>query len=461
MSSMVRDPLFGHPRQVGRRLPHLPGDGALVGIADVLFVVAALGMLDPPSLVVVLTLLVLVGQGLAGAYGFRVSHAPLAGLPRLLAGVAVPTVALSPVAAVLGDVEAFLNGGVVLLVALVLSRAVSAWVIGLARHRGQLREVAVILGSGEVARQLASRLTHHRELGIRLVGYVDDGDGDAGMPVPRLGGTAALASVLEEHGARHVLTAFGHASEHHLVDLLRVVRELDVRVLVVPRFFELGAGPEGRSCEDIWGIPLHRLPTPGSRAKARHLKRAFDVVVASAALVVLAPLLIALALGVRLGSPGPVLFRQTRIGQHGREFELLKFRSMRVNGDADTTWDVSSDARVTRFGRLLRDRSLDELPQLWNVVRGDMSLVGPRPERPHFAAGFTQSVQHYADRHRVPAGMTGWAQVHGLRGDTSIVARAQFDNNYIETWSLWSDLTILARTALVVLRPPRVTEDVQ
>jgi lipopolysaccharide/colanic/teichoic acid biosynthesis glycosyltransferase len=169
-------------------------------------------------------------------------------------------------------------------------------------------------------------------------------------------------------------------------------------------------------------------------------------VMASLLLLVTAPLLGACAIAVKLSGPGPIFFRQKRIGQRGEVFELLKFRTMPENSDSETTWNVSEDERMTTAGVWMRRASLDELPQLINVLRGEMSLVGPRPERPYFVDQFRVAVPGYDDRHRVPAGMTGWAQVHGLRGDTSIPARARFDNHYVEHWSLWRDLVILVRT---------------
>jgi lipopolysaccharide/colanic/teichoic acid biosynthesis glycosyltransferase len=172
-------------------------------------------------------------------------------------------------------------------------------------------------------------------------------------------------------------------------------------------------------------------------------------------LLVTAPLFGVLALGIKLSSPGPVYFRQRRIGMNGREVEILKFRSMQQNDESDTQWSVDEDARVTKIGSFMRKTSLDELPQLWNVVRGDMSLVGPRPERPHFVQRFSEEVSGYEDRHRVPVGLTGLAQVHGLRGDTSIEDRAWLDNHYIENWSAVSDLAILARTAGAIVRQAR------
>jgi lipopolysaccharide/colanic/teichoic acid biosynthesis glycosyltransferase len=184
------------------------------------------------------------------------------------------------------------------------------------------------------------------------------------------------------------------------------------------------------------------------------LKRAFDVALSALALVVLAPVLVACALAVRLeGGPG-VIFRQARVGLDGHHFECLKFRSMRPASEAEsaTRWSVVGDQRVGPVGRVLRRTSLDELPQLWNILRGDMTLVGPRPERPHFVEKFSSELPRYDHRHRVPSGLTGLAQVSGLRGaDTPISDRARFDNFYIENWSLWLDAKVLLRTITEVL----------
>jgi lipopolysaccharide/colanic/teichoic acid biosynthesis glycosyltransferase len=178
-------------------------------------------------------------------------------------------------------------------------------------------------------------------------------------------------------------------------------------------------------------------------------KRALDIALAGAALLALAPVLAACALAVRLADGPGVLFRQERIGLGGRPFTLLKFRTLRPRDENEsaTRWNIADDHRMSPAGRLLRRTSLDELPQLWNVLRGDMSLVGPRPERPHFVRQFSAEHEGYADRHRMPAGITGLAQVHGLRGDTSIADRARFDNHYIDSWSLWQDVAIILRTA--------------
>jgi lipopolysaccharide/colanic/teichoic acid biosynthesis glycosyltransferase len=197
-------------------------------------------------------------------------------------------------------------------------------------------------------------------------------------------------------------------------------------------------------------------PAPGTAygIRAPRAKRAMDAGLAALALLALAPVLGACALAVRLADGPGVLFRQERIGLGGRPFTLLKFRTLRP-GDAResaTRWSIAGDHRMSTVGRTLRRTSLDELPQLWNVLRGDMSMVGPRPERPYFVERFSAEHPGYADRHRMPVGITGLAQVHGLRGDTSIADRARFDNHYIDTWSLWQDVTILVRTACTVFR---------
>jgi exopolysaccharide biosynthesis polyprenyl glycosylphosphotransferase len=177
----------------------------------------------------------------------------------------------------------------------------------------------------------------------------------------------------------------------------------------------------------------------------------FDLIVGTVVLAITSPLFVLLAAAVRLSSPGPVFFRQTRIGQRGEPFQVLKFRTLRVNSESDVAWSADGDERVTLVGRILRRTSLDELPQIINVLRGHMSLIGPRPERPFFVDRFSLEVARYQDRHRVPVGITGWAQVHGLRGDTSIPERVRFDNYYIEHWSLWTDLVIMVRTIWLIV----------
>lgn len=206
--------------------------------------------------------------------------------------------------------------------------------------------------------------------------------------------------------------------------------------------------------KEVAGLPFVGVREAGLSGIDRILKRTVDILFSGAALVVLAPLLLVLAILVKLTSRGPVLYRQTRLGRDHRAFEMLKFRTMRVGAESDSgpVWTVQNDPRRTPIGRFLRRYSLDELPQFWNVLRGDMSLVGPRPEREHFAEQFHSRVPRYLERHRVRSGLTGWAQVHGLRGNTPVEIRTLYDLHYVENWSLGLDLRILIRTVLSVIR---------
>jgi exopolysaccharide biosynthesis polyprenyl glycosylphosphotransferase len=261
-----------------------------------------------------------------------------------------------------------------------------------------------------------------------------------------------LSRVVREHRIHRIIIAFDRTPAKKMIPILRDCDQLPVEIHVMPRFFELGVAPESPTTDDVWGIPLVRLRRSALRTFAWRAKRVFDIVVASALLLLTLPLLLAAALAVLATSRGPVLFRQERVGQRGQTFQLLKLRTLHVNDDGDITWATDGDPRVTVVGRILRRSSIDELPQLVNVLRGQMSLVGPRPERPYFADRFRVAVSGYGDRQRVPAGLTGWAQVHGLRGDTSITDRALFDNHYVEHWSLWRDAVIVARTIGAVLQ---------
>jgi exopolysaccharide biosynthesis polyprenyl glycosylphosphotransferase len=288
---------------------------------------------------------------------------------------------------------------------------------------------------------------------IAPVGFLDNVSGP--LPLPLLGDVDSLEALLEGGEIRHVVVAFGPVREAELVGVVRTAVRHEVEVHIVPRFFDCGVAPEGPDTDTVRGIPLYRVRRAALRDESWQLKRVVDIVVSSSALLLASPLLAAAAVGVKLTSPGPVLFRQRRVGQDGHEFEVLKLRTMRVNDDSDVRWSVAGDDRTTAVGGWLRRTSIDELPQLWNVLRGDMSLVGPRPERPYFVERFSLDVDGYRDRHRLPVGLTGWAQVHGLRGDTSIEERARLDNQYIEHWSIWRDVVILARTAAEVTRSAR------
>jgi len=248
-----------------------------------------------------------------------------------------------------------------------------------------------------------------------------------------------------------VLVAFGNLPESAMIDVLRETDHGSREIFVVPRLYE--AFGQQSSRDHIGAIPVQRIRRPARSGPSWRIKRALDVAVSGFAVLLGAPVMLAVALAVRLeGGPG-VLFRQVRVGRDGKEFELLKFRSLRPANDTEsaTRWNVSDDSRMGPVGRFIRRTSLDELPQLLNILRGDMSLVGPRPERPFFVDRFSAEHPRYEHRHRVPCGLTGLAQVSGLRGNTSIADRARFDNYYIEHWSFWLDIKIILMTAREVV----------
>jgi exopolysaccharide biosynthesis polyprenyl glycosylphosphotransferase len=300
---------------------------------------------------------------------------------------------------------------------------------------------------------LASNLLAHPDYGLEPEGLLDDDPllPEGQRPVPVLGGYDDLTRVVVEHAVDVVIATYGSLREPSMVSILRACDRLSCEIFFVPRLYELHTVT--KYTEVLWGLPLVRLRRAPFRTRAWTAKRIGDVVISAAALAFLAPVLLICAVLSRLET-GCVLFRQTRVGLDGRPFMLLKFCSLRpaAESEATTHWNIGADARLRPFGKLLRRTSLDELPQLWNVFRGDMSLVGPRPERPFFVDEFTRQFPWYPARHRVPAGLTGWAQVHGLRGDTSIGDRARFDNFYIENWSMWGDIKIIIRTVGEVLK---------
>ncbi|MBJ7595202.1 MAG: sugar transferase [Candidatus Dormibacteraeota bacterium] len=346
--------------------------------------------------------------------------------------------------------------GVTVVPVLLLARGLALLAVRAACRRGWLEDRVLIVGSGEVATRLARATVDHPGLGMRVIGLIDDEGSYPVDGVCRLGSFADIESVARRAGVTRILLAFSSLREAQMVRLLITCERLRAEIYAVPRFFEVGV--EGTSPDELCGIPLTLLPRPLQRLSNRMLKRGCDILVSLAALTVLAPVLVLVAAAVRVSGPRPfvgkrpIFFRQVRVGMDGREFAMFKFRSMVPNDDGDRTWSVVGDPRVTRLGSFLRRTGLDEAPQLWNVLRGDMSLVGPRPERPLIANVFAASIPEYQSRHRVRVGITGWAQVNGLRGDTSIIDRARLDNYYVSTWSLTGDLVILIRTAMLLVK---------
>jgi Undecaprenyl-phosphate glucose phosphotransferase len=313
----------------------------------------------------------------------------------------------------------------------------------LRRHGYNLRYI-LVLGTGRLARQVLEAVDQHRELGFRPVGCLSVsrkrvGRSVAGVEV--IGTLRDLREIIVAHGIDQVLVALPGKLAHHVPAAMEVLADTTVDVKLVPDALQYATLFGG--LEEFGGLPVVSLQSSGVLGFNAILKRAFDLVFSTLFLLLLSPLLLLIALAVKLSSRGPVLFAQERVGLDGWPFRMLKFRTMRTDAEAGgPQFAQSADPRATPLGRF----SLDELPQLLNVLKGDMSLVGPRPERPVFIARFRRRIPRYQLRHMVKAGMTGWAQIHGLRGNTSIAKRVQYDLYYIEHWSLLLDLKILART---------------
>ncbi len=314
------------------------------------------------------------------------------------------------------------------------------------RRRFRRGDRTLVVGTDPIGIDLLRNMLDHPEFGLRPVGFTDlEPAGDpAELPAPLFRGE--LAAIIVEHRISTMVLANPTAGQAETAKAIITANRLGCSILMLPRMHELYH--DAPNVERLRGYPLVRLVADPTRRPTWLMKRTLDVVGAAAALVLASPILALGALAVLVESGRPLIFAQDRVGLDGKRIRVYKLRSMRPANDheAQTRWSVARDPRVGPVGRLLRRTSLDELPQLWNIVRGDMSLVGPRPERPGFVAEFSATHEGYWARHRVPAGLTGLAQVNGLRGDTSIKDRARYDNYYIANWSLWLDFKIVLLT---------------
>jgi exopolysaccharide biosynthesis polyprenyl glycosylphosphotransferase len=332
-------------------------------------------------------------------------------------------------------------------VLVIFFRWIISSVLGRIRRSGRNLRNVLVVGAGELGRKVVDGLQAHLEYGFKVVGYLDDDPGlkEKGFHgVPVLGSTGDLEAIVASQNIDHVILALPNSAHHRTNQLIRRAGQLLVVVKVVPDLLHFFVATGG--VEELDGIPmidLTRIPLQGWH---QVVKRLFDIVGAAALLLVTAPFFPFVAWRIKRVDGGPVFFSQIRTGLDGRSFRLYKFRSMRITAEDDRTWTRAGDDRVTAIGDFLRRTNLDELPQLYNVLKGDMSLVGPRPEQPEFVERFRERYPEYNTRHRVRAGLTGWAQVNGLRGDTSIRQRVIHDLYYIENWSFALDLKILMRT---------------
>ncbi len=332
-------------------------------------------------------------------------------------------------------------------VILVLIGRRAAWaVIRSLRSRGYNQTFSIIVGTGRAARKMSRALQRVSWLGIKNIGFVDEKTNRLSGDLDVLGSFADLPQLIEKYGVRHVFVAL----PLDRTDDARRVFDILSRSLVEVRMVCDAPNLAGLSLTttNLDGLPLIGLRESPHFGLNIVVKRAMDVVLSALGLVCLSLPMALIAVLVKLTSPGPIFYRQERCGLNGRTFHMLKFRSLRVDAEqkSGAVWAVKNDPRRTPFGAFLRKTSLDELPQLWNVLRGDMSLVGPRPERPVFIQQFSKTIPNYMARHCVKAGITGWAQVHGWRGNTSLRKRLQYDLYYITHWTPWLDLRILWMT---------------
>ncbi len=312
--------------------------------------------------------------------------------------------------------------------------------------RGYGRTRVVVVGSGITAIALLQRIQQMPRLGYDLVGMVCTNGDRPPTDVPALGGVDTLSDVIEHEGVNEVIIAAPETKDEDMLNIISKCDRSTISIKVYPDLFQIMAGQ--MSIGELGGLPLLNVRDVALRGWKLVLKRAIDLLGSVGGLVFLSPMMMLVALVIKVDSPGPVFLVQERMGLDGKRFNVFKFRSMRLDAERNGPgWTVKDDPRVTRVGRFIRRTNIDELPQLINVLFGDMSLVGPRPERPVYVDEFRKRIPRYMERHREKAGMAGWAQVNGLRGDTSIEDRTQYDLWYIENWSVWLDIKIIWLTA--------------
>ena len=319
------------------------------------------------------------------------------------------------------------------------------------QRRGIGAERVLIVGTGEVGRMILQKIQHTPGLGYRVVGFVETNfEGETPpaqvMGLPVFGTVADLPKIIEGQGIDEVIIGLPEATHQELVGIVSQCEREKVSIRVFPDVFQIMASEV--TISDLGGLPLLTIRDVALRGWKLTLKRIVDMAFSGIFLLVASPFMMLTALLIKLDSPGPVFFAQERMGLDAKPFKMLKFRSMRADAErSGPGWTTKDDPRRTRVGTFIRKTSVDEFPQFINVLMGDMSVVGPRPEQPAYVEQFRSSIPRYMERHREKAGITGWAQINGLRGDTSIAERTKYDLWYIENWSLWLDFKIILRTA--------------
>jgi len=328
---------------------------------------------------------------------------------------------------------------------LTIGRMVHARIQWRAQAMGLGDDRVLLVGAGEVGRMILQKIITNPKLGFQVVGIIDNGNRRSVLNVPVIGSIADIPRVIDEYAVDEVIIGLPESSHQEIVGIISLCEREKVGIRVFPDVFQIMASEV--TIGDLGGLPLLTIRDVALQGWRLTLKRGMDILVSAAGLVLLSPFMLFIALLIKLDSPGAVFYSQERMGLDARPFRMIKFRSMRQDAEQQGPgWTTEDDPRRTKLGAFIRRFNIDELPQLINVLVGDMSLVGPRPERPIYVEQFRQRIPRYMDRHREKAGMTGWAQVNGLRGDTSIAERTKYDLWYIENWSLTLDIKIILRT---------------
>jgi exopolysaccharide biosynthesis polyprenyl glycosylphosphotransferase len=427
----------------------------------------------PPGWLALFAVLVVAAFAARGMYRPRLRAEILDDLRGVVAATSLAAMAVLAVRAVLTEptdlAAQSIRPWAFATVYLAAGRIALHWSRAQARRHGEALRPTLIVGAGRIGRLTARRLAEQPELGLKPVGFLDkepmDPDED-GVRLPVLGSSWDLDRIVAEHDIQQVIITFSTAPNEVLLRMIRRCEELGVAVAFIPRLFEKMTSK--LTVDYLGGLPLVVARAPNPRGVQFVVKYAADRILAAVVLVLAAPVMLVAAVGIRMTLGRPILFRQTRVGRDCRKFEMLKFRTMWEPDQLEAAGyepsagtapgGVEGVDRRTPFGAFLRRSSIDELPQLFNVIKGEMSLIGPRPERPEYVGVFEQSVYRYGDRHRVKSGITGWSQVNGLRGKTSLADRVEWDNYYIENWSLWLDIKILLLTVVSVVRFSRQVE---
>ncbi|AWX32691.1 undecaprenyl-phosphate glucose phosphotransferase [Methanosphaera sp. BMS] len=320
------------------------------------------------------------------------------------------------------------------------------------RQEGFNIKYVLIIGAGEVGARLADTISVNSYLGYKIMGFLDDNVTGEINNVKVIGKITDIEKILARNLVDRVIVSISPRHYNVLGQIIESCEKMGVRADIVPDYYQyVSSNFNVELIDDIPLISVRNLPL--DITFNRYIKRIFDVVFVIVVSIIISPLLILVAMGVKLTSPGPVIYKQERVGENGRVFMIYKFRSMTIENEYvdDQKWTQKNDPRVTNFGKFIRRTSIDELPQFYNILKGDMSLIGPRPERPYFVRKFRESVPKYMIKHHVRPGMAGWAQINGYRGNTSIVERIKYDIFYVENWSIWLDIKIFLRTIPMLL----------